>query len=267
MNNIGYWERESTKEELKESLNKERLILSTPIIEYLNSLLELEFSVLKNEISEEAREVLSEYTLYKRIAMYNIYNRALKIINDSNVDVVVSNNIVNNRNLEVSLTEKYNNYFLFKFFCGEREVNDSIRSVLFPKENPIIIGDINLYKLEENELAIKKRLNEMQYKLDEMRHDVLNKNDPNYLDYLELYKKNINQLKELIQLTDQRIKEGLSLQEKNAILIVNMIRDRLLCDYGLTENDFSFVTRNNSTGKTLVRKYPKLTVSDTRHYI
>ena len=267
MNNIGYWEKESTKEELSEGLNRQKLILSAPIVEYLNSLLELEFSVLKNAIGEKEREVLSDYTLYKRIAMYNIYNRALKIIKDSNIDFDITNDKANNRNLEVSLTEKDNNYYLFRFFCSESAANDTIRSIILPKNDPIVIGDITLYKLEENDLAMQLRLNEMRYKKEELSNEVFNRGDPNYSDYVLFNRRNIRELEKGIQLVEQRIKEGLSLKDRNAIEIVNMIHERLLADYGLSEDDFSMVAMNNSTSKTLVRKYPKLTVSDKRYYI
>ena len=43
-------ERVKTKEELLESLEKYKGILSVPMIEYLNSLIELEFSVVRENI-------------------------------------------------------------------------------------------------------------------------------------------------------------------------------------------------------------------------
>ena len=50
----------STKEELIELLKKYKGILNSSIIEYLNYLIELEFSVIKDYIGEEERLALSE---------------------------------------------------------------------------------------------------------------------------------------------------------------------------------------------------------------
>ena len=46
-------ERVETKEELLESLEKYKGILSVPMIEYLNSLIELEFSVVRENIGNK----------------------------------------------------------------------------------------------------------------------------------------------------------------------------------------------------------------------
>lgn len=56
----------STKEELIELLKKYKGILNSSIIEYLNYLIELEFSVIKDYIGEEERLALSELELYKK---------------------------------------------------------------------------------------------------------------------------------------------------------------------------------------------------------
>ena len=53
-------ERVETKEELLESLEKYKGILSVPMIEYLNSLIELEFSVVRENIGEQDSDALSE---------------------------------------------------------------------------------------------------------------------------------------------------------------------------------------------------------------
>lgn len=75
-----------TKEELIELLRNYEGMLSTPMIDYLNSLIELEFSVVRENIGAKDRQSLSELEVYKQIAIYNIYNRALNIFKQNEKD-------------------------------------------------------------------------------------------------------------------------------------------------------------------------------------
>ena len=129
MEYISYWENPETKEELIDSLNKQRLVLEKSILEYLKSLIELDFSVVRKEIDDETREVLSDYLIYRRIAMYNIYNRAINIFRNSGIELIYSGNNYRSKGLKVSLPEKYYGYDLFqsldeirpndnKFYCS-----------------------------------------------------------------------------------------------------------------------------------------------------
>ena len=69
-----------SKEELKLLLESHKGILSKEIIEYLNSLIELEFSVIKDNIDLNNREILTELSIYRYVSIYNIYNRSIKLI-------------------------------------------------------------------------------------------------------------------------------------------------------------------------------------------
>lgn len=66
--------------ELLEIVNGYKGILSPEIIEYLNSLIGLEFSALREDLlSSQAMQKLTELDLYRKILIYNIYNRAVNI--------------------------------------------------------------------------------------------------------------------------------------------------------------------------------------------
>ena len=75
----GQWNKVNTKKELTELLKKYEGILSASMIDYLNSLIGLEFSVVRAHISDSDRLALSDLDIYNRIAIYNVYNRALNI--------------------------------------------------------------------------------------------------------------------------------------------------------------------------------------------
>ena len=57
-----------TKEELLDFLKEYRGILTKPMLDYLDSLIELEFSVMKEYISSSDRKKLAELDIYKEIA-------------------------------------------------------------------------------------------------------------------------------------------------------------------------------------------------------
>ena len=82
----------ATKEELIDLLKKHRGILTNSILDYLNSLVELEFSVVRKNISTEEREILSELEIYKKIATYNIYHRALQLLEQQKLPIDIDNN-------------------------------------------------------------------------------------------------------------------------------------------------------------------------------
>ena len=72
----------SSKEKLKESLNRYKRILNPRVIDYLNQLVELEFSAVKDIIDIEDREILQNLDLYKNVVAYNIYNRTLELLSN-----------------------------------------------------------------------------------------------------------------------------------------------------------------------------------------
>ena len=81
LSNITY-KKISSKEELKESLNRYKRILNPRVIDYLNQLVELEFSAVKDIIDIEDREILQNLDLYKNVVAYNIYNRTLELLSN-----------------------------------------------------------------------------------------------------------------------------------------------------------------------------------------
>lgn len=60
------WNKLETKEKLLELLKRYRGILANSMIDYLNSLVELEFSVIREYISDSDRKALAELEIYKK---------------------------------------------------------------------------------------------------------------------------------------------------------------------------------------------------------
>lgn len=74
---------------LKEKVTSTETVIRPSIREYLNSLIELEFSVIRDYISKEEREVLSDLKVYKEIAIYNIFARAEKLLQENDIPVKI----------------------------------------------------------------------------------------------------------------------------------------------------------------------------------
>ena len=71
----------NTKEELVKLLKSYEDILSIQMVDYLKSLIDLEFSVVRDNISDKDRVVLSELHIYRRVSMYNSCHMKIYIFN------------------------------------------------------------------------------------------------------------------------------------------------------------------------------------------
>lgn len=107
-----------TKEELLELLKQYKGILNQTTFDYLNSLLGLEFSVIKDCISDSDRKVLAKLDVYRKIAIYNIYNRAKSLFNSQNGEYIVLGNKEGFEGLYVSTTLDDRKIELFDFNYG-----------------------------------------------------------------------------------------------------------------------------------------------------
>lgn len=253
-----------TKTELLELLKKYKGILSSSMIEYLNSLIELEFSVIRNEISETDREALSELAMYNQISIYNIYYRALNILKKENEQYYISSE----RGLYCSYKLNNHSITLFKFNY----------STIKPTMNKI-----NLYQTLEGATQRKAELDMVIEKLDKL----YNEKNPYYMEpgvYGGFGTNWILHHEDQIRYYEQKFEEldkkrELSNEDKKEIAITNHIHKLLLDDYGLTKDDFKDESSENSISnifddtldsqleKVLTKKLPNLEIIDNIKYI
>lgn len=267
-----------SKEELIELLKEYRGILSEPMIDYLNSLIELEFSVIKEYISDSDRKALSELEVYKKIAIYNIYNRAQKLFNQQNHKIVISGNDDGIEGLRIC----------FPFIEKETKLFDyDYRSVKVQSRIPdyyktMWIGNVSLFQTIENSDQREAELTRIKNMLDWLRneenpysrgwfmngggfaHWAFEQNEK-----IRKYEKKFRQLSGKKALTDE---------EKKEIEITEQFHELLLKDYGLTNESFkeekpieSYFLYSSSDEseleKTLVKKQPNLTIKNHIKYI
>ncbi len=233
-----------SKEELKLLLESYKELLSKEIIEYLNSLIEIEFSVIKDYISLNNREILTELSIYRYASIYNIYNRSIKLIKENNLPLEINrfdNPIdVTKNSLNLSFVTRskkrinafeydYNYYSPYKNKIPEYYYNRNL-------------GRITIYQTLESKARKEEEINLILEKLEKL----YDKDIPiRTLIEEELIGYNTpfeNKVK--IGLLEKRFteldsKKDLTEEEKDEIKVTNYASEIILDDMGLKEEDFT----------------------------
>lgn len=269
------WNKVKAKEELLELLKEYRGILTNPMLNYLNSLIELEFSVIKEYISDSDRKALTELEVYKKIAIYNIYNRTQNLFNQQNGEFIISGNNDGWEGLSVStkLNDRRVNLFNFDY----KEIHSSgWNTPKVPSGFKILnIGDISLFQTFEG-----KELREAElYRVMRILERLYDERNPypsrpgvvggpgstwafDHARKIEEYEERFKQLDSKKELSDE---------DKKEIEITSQIHDLLLEDFGLTSESFvdesnqpfaNFGKEKTELKKTLVKRVPNLTITD-----
>lgn len=263
----------NTKEELLQLLKDYKIILNSQVIDYLESLINLDFSVIKENIDDKSKKALSELEIYKRIAIYNIYNRAINLFTQSNMPLIITGNEEGFESLSISVPIEDRNIKIFDFKYGEQK---SLNYKIPDEYKTMKIGSINLYqKIENKELRIqelKRIINkiEMLYGTQNPYQYHPKKVGGSYVKWkierqkeIEKYQKMLDKIDSHNELTEIDIKE---------IEIMNKAHDLLLEDYGLTndsfEDDVSITSKcSNNLQKTLIKRQPNITITNNIEYI
>lgn len=254
LGNITY-KKISSKEKLKESLNRYKRILNPRVIDYLNQLVELEFSAVKDIIDIEDREILQNLDLYKNIVAYNIYNRTLELLN-------------NEQELKI-----FDNKDRISGLMAYKDIgNPAIRILDYNYEN----GALKLFQTVDDKKVRKEQLELVMTKLEQL----YDKKNPYHSD-LELFgcpatRWNIDYIKEVSEyeklFTRLDSKKELTDYKKKKISITKKYHDLLFEEYGLTDEEFIVfkqtpTTVDNIINKTLVKKLPGLRIENNIEYV
>ena len=249
------------KSKLEEDLKCYSSLFNPAIVSYLDSLLNLEFSVVRDYISEEERNMLSSHKIYNEISIYNIYYRAFNIFClDNNKDSIS----IFNYNYPIFLLNVYCSFFEKRFPIFRFNVNNNFEST------------ISLYKgviSDERRDAELERIFNKLIKLSDEKNpyysdpDVYGGPATNWYFSHESSIKTYNDLFEKMCSSD-----GVSDEEKKQIELVNYFHELLLEDYGLKDENFQL--ENNSSysdesllNQTLVKRKSKIKIKNTIKYI
>ncbi len=250
----------NNKKILIELLKKYKRILNKEKIEYLNSLLELEFSIINNNISDNDRKILQQLDIYNKIGLYNICNKAFNIFNDDNF----------NKDLY-----EYQDGIIFKITAPLNNKKITLFKFVQCYENNKL-GDISLFQTIESKeqkekeiLLILNKLEKLYDKKNPYRYEIGFSNGP-APNWAQEHKKEIALYEKMFMELDNKI--NLTYNDTKEIEITNKYYNLLLNDYGLTNDSFYDITnptiKNYSyLNKKLVKKIPGINIYNNIKYI
>ena len=232
------WNKVSNKEELTDELDRCKNILSPSFIEYLEELINLKFSVIRPFVSDEERKILGQLSIYKNIAIYNIYTRVLNIFNGSNKELEIMDNSCG---LEGISVKNGGTQTLFTYD--------------YSKEQDAGCGVINIHQYSHSENKLKQELRRLKTELKKA-----NANPDS--SFYEIYN-----LKSACSKMENSVFDE---KEKRIIEISKEFNDLLLEDFGLAKKDFDFAGNNFEESKVLEKKLkstPNVKIYRSVHYI
>ncbi len=273
------WNKINTREELVELLKKYEGILTDYMIRYLNSLIDLEFSVIRDYIGDNDRAALSELEVYKRIAMYNIYNRALRLFKENESELTISGNNDGIEGLSVyaSLGEK-RSCKLFDFVYHDGPIGFS--SKIPSGYKTMKIGNISLFQTieskEQREAELMRVMGELDRLYDEKNpyYSIPNTYGGSAPQWDFKHARKVKAYEEKFNLLDS--KRELTDEDKKEIEITKKFHELLLEDYGLTNKNFeeennqhflNFSEDETELHKTLVKRIPNINIRNNIKYI
>lgn len=273
---ISDFDKINTKEQLTKLLAQYKGILNNSMIEYLESLINLEFSVIRDNISYEDRYSLSELEVYKRIAMYNIYKRALILFKENGDEIKIFGNKEGMEGLCVyASNDTDTKLFEFNYKQGTTSFYNDL-----PSDCKIMqIGNINLYQIIESQEFREAELEKIKKKLIKLN----NEKNPFHLSVMpdsgrlrsggdypfwaNEHRKKIEACKRRYELL--KAKKELTDKDRKAMEITQKYYKLFLEDYGLTDNDFKdeFSLESTKILKKRVKEMNHLDINSYTNYI
>lgn len=159
----------NTKASLKCLLETQKNTLSKEKYDYLNSLIELEFSVVEEYLSKSDIDKISDTSLYYNVALYNIYHRIMNIIRS--LDVLPSLKYTEKSNTRAYYETLFingiylNSKTYFEYPLIELNYNypdeNKIAINLFRKDTPVNTNRSNLSKTEKESIITSELVNRL----------------------------------------------------------------------------------------------------------
>lgn len=268
------------KQVLLDKLKLYRGILTGEKLEYLESLIELETSAVRSELSLEEQEALLDLGLYQDIVKYNIGHRAKKILESLHMP-----------ELKIALDSKGDAFANLHFdseqkSCAVLFYNGTVdfSKTLTPEEretSDVRLGHIRLYRF-----LIDDVIREQEFQL--LQEEIQKKED-----FFKRAKEGKVKIRSYEELTDaewkwnqlnirlQQLQAPITNHERYVSDAVEEIHNSLLNDYGLDRESFERPDRqgldqvyaklydgdySTCLQKTLVKRKPGLLLTDTITY-
>lgn len=244
-----------SKEELIRELENYKTILNSEKYDYINSLVELEFSALQNYITQDEKNILLNLAVYRDAVIYNIYKRAYDLFSKYDEISKVGNDS-NNQNLNAFI----NGFKIFEFNYNSinNTQNKIIGSILLnnkfidedirDKEIERVINKLDMLKSETNPFSLKSST------LQAYNWNFTHKNE------IEKYENLLDQYSSFEELTDK---------DKKNLEIINEVNELLLKDYDISfeKKDEVFSCVKSKMNKEYIKKLPDVSVKNIIRYI
>lgn len=232
-----------SKEELKLLLERYKEILSKEIIEYLDSLIELEFSVIKDNTTIKNKEIITELSIYRYASIYNIYNRSIKLIKENNLPIEINR-------FDKSIDVRENSLNLSFVTRSKKRINvfEYDYNYHSPYRNKIPeyyynrnLGGITIYQTLESKEQREKEINLISEKLKNLYDRYVSCRvfvEEEIIGYDSFYESTIKTDQLERRFTELDSKKEVTEEEKEEIEITNYVAKIILDDMGLKEEDF-----------------------------
>ena len=244
-----------SKEELIRELDNYKTILNSEKYDYINSLIELEFSALQNYITQDEKNILLNLSVYRDAVIYNIYKRAYDLFSKYDEISKVGNDS-NSQNLNAFI----NGFKIFEFNYNSinNTQNKIIGSILLnnkfidedirDKEIERVINKLDMLKSETNPFSLKSST------LQAYNWNITHKNE------IEKYENLLDQYSSFEELTDK---------DKKNLEIINEVNELLLKDYDISfeKKDEVFSCVKSKMNKEYIKKLPDVSVKNIIRYI
>ena len=281
-----FLEQKYKKGELILTLKEYKGIFSQSIYSYLYALINNEFSVVRNYISNEDREVLSRLNIFNKISMYNINKRALDIFKKFDSEQVselvitsYSSKEVPRVTAEIGSSEvtlfgtnnaciKLENPYNFLPSLDEKTVINPIVIPLYKSiiDSEKVYSEIERIKAQLKYLETAKNPFSTECIPKEKRHKHVGSGGyaEQWIFDKQLKIESLN--RQIEELNKQMITT--SQEEKQIIAdITSQVFKLFLDDYGLKEEDINKIKESKGTHKKYVRKAPGLTIEKNINYL
>lgn len=222
----------NNKDELLNLLKIYQYELTNIQMDYLISVINLEFSVIRDYINKSDRVTLSEYEIYDIAALYNIYNRILNIIKDNE-----KVNIFNEDSFHIS-TNLFNDSKGIMGIIYKYPKDTIYKKIKYIYLNPIIENNKHY---EEAIDILYKKINELDK--EKYLYSSQGKHNSDAKDYW------CRQKKERIELCHKKIAElekriKLNIKDRYEFTVINEIIYQIMLDYGLDFDSFKDESSN-----------------------
>lgn len=292
------YDSEEYKKSLSRALKEYKGIIANRLYNCLNSLLELEFSALSKEITDEQREALTkvDFDLYRKISIYNILCRVQRLFEEDKDKLQIRNNGWFKR-LDINVEDeddfdedRYLHLFQFDFAPKQdgMDLQKFLRTGSRDKARipSTIIGDISLHEYEKRDGQIARNIEFYQRMIEKKKNTSygtfvgtpVDTSDPALFGHpghfgtcnsdlmeIQVYREEkIKKYQNIIQYYQN--KKGLTDEEKLAIEMAQKYNPLLLQELGLVPEEFE-PAKTYSDVKVLKLTRPNYNVRTLTHYV